>query len=227
MKTVIVSATRESSKYKTDLNKSLKALDMNNVDVIIHTDNKQSLSMVYNKYMCEEYYDKYQCILFVHDDVYIDDTKVFIKIKTQFNRGFSVVGLAGSSTVNIKEPALWHIMSDQKSWSGAVAHPYTNDRSQLYITSFGPTPKRCIIMDGLFLAVNTKLTRPVNVQFDTQFDFHHYDLDFCLQCNENKLKLTTAAINVIHDSPGLLSVDDPMFQRSQNRFINKYAKIRS
>ena len=227
MKTLIVSATRNTSKYKVDLSKSLKSLDLNNTDVIIHTDNKQSLPIVYNNYMCKEYYDKYQCILFVHDDVYVDDTKVFNKIKTQFNKGYSVVGLAGSSTVDIKEPALWHIMSDKKSWSGAVAHPFTNDSNQLYVTSFGPTPKRCIMLDGLFLAVNTKLLRKTDIKFDMQFDFHHYDIDFCLQCNENKLKLTTAPINVIHDSPGLLSIDDPVFQRSQKRFINKYAKIRS
>ena len=224
MKTLIVSATRDSSKYKTDLNKSIKSLNMDNVDVDIITDNKSSLSVIYNNYMCDEYYDRYQCILFVHDDVFIDDTKVFKKIKTQFNKGFAVVGLAGGSTLEIKKPALWHIMSQQKSWSGAVAHPYTNDRNQLYVTTFGPTPKRCVVMDGLFLAVNTKLIRNTEVKFDTQFDFHHYDIDFCLQCNKHKLKLTTAAINVIHDSPGLLSVDDPIFKRSQERFITKYAK---
>ena len=227
MKTLIVSATRDKSKYKTHLFKSIKTLEQDDVDLEIHTSNKSSLPIIYNKYMCQEYYSKYECILFVHDDVCIDDTRFISKIKKLFGEGFGVVGLAGADNVRIKRPALWHIMSEQSGWSGAVAHPFSNNKNQIYVTSFGPAPKRCLIMDGLFLAIDTKVFKDTEVKFDSQFDFHHYDVDFCLQCNDNKIKLTTSTINVVHSSPGLFSTEDPVFVRSQDRFITKYAKTGS
>lgn len=221
MRILIVSATRKSAYKKTELYKSLQYIEAD-YTLKMHNNNSSGLPEIYNKYMTNASFEEYQCILFVHDDVYIDDIKFDIKIKQQFDRGYSVVGLAGTSDVTIKKPALWHLMSSRDAWSGAVAHPTTPGSEEIFVTSFGAIPKRCLIMDGLFLAINTKKFKNSLVRFDTQFTFHHYDIDFCLECNKNKHKMTTANINVLHQSPGLLNINDSIFEQSQQTFIDKH-----
>ena len=76
---------------------------------------------------------------------------------------YDIVGLAGAKQAEIKQPALWHLMSNQQDWSGAVAHP-ANDK-QIFMTNFGPTPQRCLILDGLFLAIKVSSLKP-EVRFD-------------------------------------------------------------
>lgn len=222
--TLIVSATRSNSKTETELTKSLKEFTSlyGDYELDMSYDNTSGLPVVYNRYLTTKYFNRYSTILFVHDDVYIDDLKVFEKIDRQFSTGISVVGLAGGSKVKLKKPALWHLMTDKRSQSGSVVHPYGD--SYIAATTFGPTPMRCVIMDGLFLAINTKLFKKSPVKFDTRFKFHHYDIDFCLQCNKHKHRLITEQINVIHKSPGLLNPNDASYLESEQKFINKYVK---
>ena len=224
---LIVTATREDTDVTVPLIKSLDAMEPYGItskqhQVIIRLNNDRGLPEIYNQYITKDYLNDYEGIIFVHDDVFIDDLKCFTKIREQFKRGYSVVGLAGAAAATIKSPALWHLMSEQKDWSGAVAHPAKDD--MVHVTSFGPIPKRCLIMDGLFLAINCKEFKKTLVKFDDQFNFHHYDLDFCLQCNSKKHKLTTANINVLHSSPGLLNINSPSYQKSEELFLNKYVK---
>tara|TARA_R110002167_G_scaffold9579_21_gene44374 strand:+ start:2260 stop:2949 length:690 start_codon:yes stop_codon:yes gene_type:complete len=224
---LIISASRSNTDTEVSLARSLEDMKKYNVttqdhQVILQLDNKEGLSKIYNQYLNTKYLNKYEGIIFVHDDVYIDDIKFLEKIKNQFRKGFSVVGLAGASAAKIGKPALWHLMSDRKDYAGAVDHPHSENVS--YTTAFGPTPKRCLIMDGLFLAINCKKFKKTPVKFDEQFNFHHYDLDFCLQCNSKGHKLTTTNINVLHSSPGLLNINSPSYQKSEELFLNKYVK---
>lgn len=221
--TLIVSATRRSENCSIPLLESLKEFTSiyGDYNYEIIWNNTNGLPKVYNRYLNDTYFDRYTCILFVHDDVYIDDLKCFEKIHNQFSQDYSVVGLAGGQRVEIKRPALWHLMTDRKSQSGAVAHPHGE---RTYVTSFGPTPVRCLIMDGLFLAIDCSKFKSNPVKFDESFMFHHYDLDFCLQCNAKKHKLVTEQINVIHQSPGLLDAKSKSFEQSESKFILKYAK---
>ena len=78
-------------------------------------------------------------------------------------------------------------------------------------------------MDGLFLAIKVSSLKP-EIRFDEDIPAiaHHYDIDFCLQANKHKLKLTTWPIWVVHKSPGLAGADE-QFEASQKYFINKWA----
>lgn len=195
------------------------------VDILVFTENKKGLPNVYNKAINSLSWanktDPYDCLLFVHDDVRIEHSTPFDVIEKFFNKGNSIVGLAGASTYKPQEPALWHLASEQNSWSGAVSHPYKDE--QLYMTSFGPVPQRCLVMDGLFLAVDVEAFGK-GLRFDEQFTFHFYDIDFCLTANSKELKMTTAPIWCTHKSPGLQNAQDNTFVVSQERFLKKWRK---
>ena len=222
---LIITATRLPPESTVPLTESLADMVQFGVTTehhqgIIRHGNNKGLPEIYNQYITKEHLDIYEGIIFVHDDVYIDDIKFLEKLRNCFKQGYSVVGLAGASSAKIAKPALWHLMSERQNQTGAVAHPYKDGMS--YVTTFGPTPKRCLIMDGLYLAINCKKFKQNPVKFDEQFTFHHYDLDFCLQCNKNKHKLVAVNINVIHNSPGLLKPESKIFLDSQDKFIKKY-----
>lgn len=192
------------------------------VTVVINANNSTGLSEAYNRQLNSENLIKHDIVLFVHDDVYIDDLKLKGKLYTAVNQlKYDIVGLAGSSSIEVKKPCLWHLMSDPAAMSGCVSHP-TNNSSQLGVTSFGPWPKRCLIVDGLFMAVNLKNVLEAGWKFNESFKFHHYDMSSCLDANKMKLKIGTFPIHVTHASPGLRDINDKNFQQSQNIFYDKY-----
>lgn len=195
----------------------------NSAGVLMFPNNTKGLPFIYNRVL-RRVIEKSQveCLIFVHDDVQIQHLQMIQEIENRFLGDYAVVGLAGAAKVNIKAPALWHLMSEQKDWSGAVSHPI--DRVTYMMSSFGPTPRRSLVLDGLFLALNIKKFRENPVYFDEQFKFHHYDLDFCLSVNEAQMKMTTAPIWCTHRSPGLNSLEDPTFQASQKLFLSKWTK---
>jgi len=180
--------------------------------------NKQGLSEIYNHAILECEHDYVVC---VHDDVVIEDIFWFEKLKEGFEN-YDILGLAGSSNTEIKSPALWHLMSPREQWMGFVNH-YIPNTNQSFATSFGPSPSRCIVMDGLFLAANRKALMDNGVLFDPQFDFHHYDIDFCLRANKAGLKMSTVPIHVTHASGGLSSTDNERWKNSEKRFLAKYS----
>lgn len=224
MRTLIVSATRNdvSGIKNTRLVESLNSFNSQDFELAMTSSNKDGLPKLYNMYITSEIANEFDCVLYVHDDVFIDDLKCFAKIQEQFKNNIDVVGLAGATTATLKTPALWHLMSEQKNWSGAVAHPY--DDTTVHVSAFGPVPQRCLIMDGLFLAVKPNSLLNREVKFDEQFTYHHYDLDFCLQCNAAGLKMSTCNINVIHQSPGLLNPGSDVYRVSEQKFADKYVK---
>ena len=184
-------------------------------DLIVWTENTDSLSVQYNK--AKKYYDQYDAIIFLHDDVFITDAFLIEKLQVAFAQ-FDVVGLAGGADISLKSYGLWHAMCDPKTFSGAVSH--FDSTGKEFVTSFGPFGKRCLLMDGLFLAVNPKTTKSVN--WDENVKFHHYDLLFCLEANKLKLKLGTAPIYVNHQSPGLQGFSDE-FKKS-DAYFKEYFK---
>jgi hypothetical protein len=58
------------------------------------------------------------------------------------------------------------------------------------------------------------------VRFDEQFDFHFYDLDFCLTAREAGLTIGTEAVWVIHE--GLGEWDVPEWHANEERFMKKW-----
>ena len=205
----------------------------------VFSDNRQGLAACYNEFIRkrrESFTVAGDIVVFMHDDVVIEDATLAEKL-TEAMRHFDIVGLAGSSDFTISEHSMWH-HTPPWSRSGAVAHPNYGDLSrdpsntipesydgvnQRGVASFGPMPKRCVVLDGLFLAVNfEKVFLEAGVTFDTMFDFHFYDLDFCLQAHDEGLRLGTWPISAIHQSPGLRSLDDPGFIANRDRFKDKW-----
>ena len=186
---------------------------------IVRKNNKENIGKHYNKVIDMAVAEKYDTVILMHDDVQIDDYGWVEKLEEAFKE-YDVVGLAGARHIEVKQPALWHLMSKPEDWRGSVAHP-ANDK-QILMTTFGPTPDRCLVLDGLFLAAKVSSLTP-DVRFDENIPAiaHHYDIDFCLTCNHNKLKLTTWPIWAIHRSPGL-EQQTQEFLDSQKYFIDKW-----
>jgi len=188
---------------------------------IVRKNNKENIGKHYNRVIDMAIKEKYDTVVLMHDDVKVDDYGWVDKLEEAFKE-YDVVGLAGAKQVQIKQPALWHLMSNQSDWTGAVAHK-ANEK-QIFMTNFGPTPQRCLVLDGLFIAVKVSSLTP-EVRFDENIPAiaHHYDIDFCLQANKHKLKLTTWPIWVIHDSGGLSNHDEE-FVRSEKYFLEKWQR---
>jgi len=181
-------------------------------------ENKLPLAKVYNKHITEENADK--ILVFCHDDIIIEDLFLVKKLNEAIGN-FDIVGLAGNiGPINIQEPCLWHLMGPNHT--GAVAH-FTDGRNTRFMTSFGPTPNRSILLDGVFLAIDTEKILKSGLKFDEMNPaaFHFYDLNFSLDANALKLKLGTWPIWITHQSHGL-SERSSDWEAGQNYFMKKY-----
>jgi len=228
MKTLIATATKHNkSEFKgTRLSKSLahhkRSQSIVSYELEPVYENTQGLCSVYNKFLTKENLKKYDCILFVHDDLHIDSINFLKCIREYFKKGYDVVGLAGGSKIQVKKPCLWHLLCKGDSLSGVVGH-YKN-KTDYFQTIFGQVPRDVIMLDGLFLGVKTKSLALNNIRFDENIKgFHHYDLKFCLDCHLAGMKLTTAPIQVIHDSPGLTEFTEE-FAKSEDYLYNVLVK---
>jgi hypothetical protein len=222
-KILVVSCSQKSAAEKQDLKiyDSLRLLK-NDIKLKIHFNNKTPLPKIYNQYLTKETLAKHDIVVFAHDDVYVDDLKVKGKLDLAAN-GLDIIGVAGCLNPKLQKPALWHLMSDQKDWRGHVAHT-VDERGVIQMTSFGPTPSRVAIVDGVFIAVNLKSILDVDWRFNEKFEFHHYDISSCIDANKLKLKVGVIPVNIIHDSPGLKDYNNTNYQESQNKFLQLYSK---
>lgn len=190
--------------------------------VYFFEDNKEGLSKRYNQFI-EHHGDDYDYIIFAHDDVYIDDGRVIEKL-TEAHRTYDIVGVAGGVNPVIKEPTLWHIMCGGfgPNLRGFAGH-YTND-NRVMVTTFGPTPDRVAIADGLFLSIKMSKVKEVNWRFNENYTFHLYDIASCLDANKKRMKIGVYPIMLFHASPGLRSLNDPTFLYNQSKFMKEYSK---
>ncbi len=219
-KILIVTCSKDDGK-NSKLVSSLQELK-DKCTLVINSNNQTGLSVAYNRQLTRENLKKHDIVLYVHDDVYIDDLKLQGKLYTAlFHMKHDIIGLAGAANITLKEPYLWHLMSEQKDWSGAVSHPVDND-TRAAVTSFGSWPRRCLVMDGLFLAVNLKSVLDAGWKFNENYMYHHYDISSCLDANKLGLKMTTYPINVTHASPGLRNIKDETFVKSCKQFAKEY-----
>jgi len=213
-KTLVVCATQKEDYTDTFLYKSLDDLKYDGY-VRFYNNNKKGLCELYN----ENIDDKWDCVIFAHDDVYIDSSSFVEKVFNGFKE-FDVCGLAGGSRLKVKKPLLWHLMTDKNSWSGVVSHKHGDN----YIpTTFGEIGKKVILLDGLFLAIQPKKLIEKNVTFDENIKgFHHYDLKFSVDCFQAGIKLGTVPVHVIHSSPGLTKFTDEYNESEQ--YFYEYLK---
>lgn len=188
-------------------------------ELLLVRGNRQGLPASYNNAMNITPAD---WLVFVHDDVYIDDCRLTHKLDQAYDdHGFDIVGLAGCLNPAIKTHNLWHVMADRKDLRGQVAHP-VGTQGQIMTTPFGPTPSRVAMIDGLFMAVRLASVKATGWKFNENYTFHHYDLSSCIDANKHKLKIGVYPINVIHSSPGLSSVENAVWKSSNERFLKEY-----
>ena len=90
--------------YKSNL-LVYKSLDLlkHEIDLRIHFENNKGLPEVYNQYINSKTAKKYDIVIFLHDDVYVDDLKVRGKLYQAIQQ-YDIVGLAGCLSPTIKSP---------------------------------------------------------------------------------------------------------------------------
>jgi hypothetical protein len=223
-KVIIVSCTRKLEieanslplyrSWRDGLNTPLYKLD-------ITWENTDGMPKVYNRKLEQYRNSGAEFVVCVHDDVYIDDLKLYEKLKMANSLGYNIIGLAGGLNPKLTNPALWHIMTERNQQRGEVSHPAGN-QNQTMTTAFGPTPSRVAIADGLFLGIHLESVSKTKWKFNENYTFHHYDISSCIDANREKLKIGVYPIHVIHSSPGLMSVHEKAWSDSNNLFLKEY-----
>lgn len=199
------------------LEQSLK--NVPGIDLYIKYKNKKiGMPEYYNSVIENDDYKKYEYIVFCHDDVSLQ----YCSLNTiqQALNEYDIAGVAGGLNPVIGEKNLWHWMMPRSEQRGFAGHVYGDN--SLLVTTFGPSPARVAVLDGVFLAVNIRRVRPTKARFDQNFLWHHYDIDFSLTCNKNKLKLGVWPFLINHKSPGLLDINNPEWNRSNEYFKRKW-----
>lgn len=225
-KVVIVSCTRKNQEEakNTPVFRSFKdGLELPSYKLDITCDNTDGLPVIYNRKIEEYKNTDVEYLVCVHDDVYIDDLKLYEKLKAaHIKLGYDIIGLAGGLNPRLKDPALWHLMTERNDHRGAVAHPAGDKNNQTMVTNFGPTPSRVAIIDGLFMAFHLKTIIQKNWKFNENYTFHHYDISSSIDANRKGLKVGVYPIYVIHSSPGLMSLHDKVWSESNQKFLKEY-----
>jgi hypothetical protein len=189
----------------------------------IEWSNKAGLSSVYNDRLKKYSHSGADFLVFVHDDVYIDDLKLLDKLTAAHGQlGYDIIGAAGAVQAKVGNPALWHLMSDRREHRGFVHHFLNN--GQVHCSSFGPTPSEVVMVDGVFIAVHLPSVLRNGWQFNENYEFHHYDLASCLDAKKKGLKIGVYPIHIMHESPGLDSFSSPTWLASNHRFLEEYGE---
>jgi len=219
----IVCATRmtESEFWKTSaLGVSLTRLaEDKRLQAHITFENKLGLPDIFNARILNP--DGNQILVFMHDDVWIDDfffgDRIIHALKT-----YDVVGVVGNRRRVPNQPA-WPFIDAALNWDarsnfrGSVAHgiqPFG------HVGIYGETPAQCELLDGVFLVAKKSRLNATKVQFDPLFDFHFYDMDFCRSARKNGLRLGTWPICLTHQSGG--TFDTPPWKDKYRSYLAKW-----
>ena len=205
MKLEIISATRRNRAdfwAKTALGASLRRLsDDSELVTRIAVSNTRGLPLIYNEGLSAAHPSG--IVLFIHDDVWIDDYFLRQRVIDGLER-FDVLGVAGNRRRLPGQP-VWNCIDsnftedESANLSGTVAHGQQPFGALRY---FGDAPAECELLDGVFLAARKAVLSDQGVAFDSRFDFHFYDLDFCRTARRRGLRLGTWPICLTHQSGG-------------------------
>jgi hypothetical protein len=202
----IVSATQLSEAdfwQKSALGQSMRqhmATD-SRLSISVAFENRRGLSELFNQAIAQN--EENTVLVFVHDDVWLDEAFLVDSVLAGLC-AFDVIGVAGNRRRLPKQPA-WPFVDLNCTWderdhlSGRVAHG-RDGHGQLGV--YGPTPAACVLLDGVLLAARNGTLRQHQMQFDPQFDFHFYDLDFCRSATQAGLRLGTWPVALTHQSGG-------------------------
>lgn len=219
----IVSATpRDPMGFRrhTMLGRSLpRVTSRAGVAVDVTCDNARGLPDVYNAALARA--GEADVVAFVHDDVWLDDYFLPERLADATAR-FPVVGVSGNVRRVPRQPS-WVfpdtrlVKDDLANLSGAVSHLMAVGEAVSY---YGPAPRPCKLLDGVFLAVRAGAVRAAGVAFDPQFPFHFYDMDFCRACERAGLEMGTWPIALTHASGGRFG--SPEWHAGYEKYLAKW-----
>jgi hypothetical protein len=232
---VICSATKQKYPEDTLLYQSLCDMNLDGeFDVNIATENTHGLAKVYNVFLDQALTDDRDCVILVHDDVYLEHNPI-PKLEKLFN-DYDLVGVAGCSRAEIKSPALWHLMGggfyngeEPCKLHGAVQHykKISPNIGMVYevkeMTNFGYYPHRVVMIDGVFMAFNRKAIEQLRFDEGCPSDFHFYDLLCCKKALELGLKIGVGDVMITHASPGLREYTTDWLE-GEKYYLNKYGR---
>jgi hypothetical protein len=183
--------------------------------------NERGLPEVFNPRIAAT--DSADILVFTHDDVWIDDFYVADRVIGGLQE-FDVIGVAGNRRRVPQQPG-WPFVDCTFAWddkanlSGRVAHATSAFGS---IAWYGDVPTACELLDGVFLAAKKQVLTTLGVLFDTRFDFHFYDLDFCRTARQRGLRLGTWPICLTHQSVG--SFDTRPWNAAYRAYLDKWVE---
>lgn len=216
-----VSATTKKDSRDTTFSKSL--YDVEGGELLYgryFIENKEALSTVYNMAIIQALKDDIDCLMLIHDDVILEENPI-PKLEKLFD-DYDVVGVAGTSKIELKSPALWHIMGGgfrSGNLHGCVQHLGAFNSKPP--SNFGPYPHRVVMIDGVFMALNRKAMETVRFDESNPCGFHFYDLDFSLNAHLNGLKVGVGDVLITHESPGLREFTED-WKNGERWFLQKY-----
>lgn len=186
--------------------------------------NCDGLPLIYNRAIAHAEPD--DIVLFCHDDVALDDPWLPDRLVEALDQ-FDVVGVAGCAEPDPAHSS-WtygHTTSDVQGrlcfspehLAGRMRHG-TAEKSHL--TVYGPAPRAVELLDGCFLAVRGATLIERGLRFDTLFDFHFYDLDFCRSASALGLRQGVWPLAITHASGGAFGSDG--WQANLARYWSKW-----
>lgn len=209
------------------------------VDMEVVFENFDGLSTVFNRVLEESVAESFRgkrddFVIFVHDDVWLNDVLMFDKIKSA-SESLDVIGACGGKTWNPNltekgKPIIWTVASSESGGSGFMTHsptvnwnPSIHDMNyrgrSMFATNYGNSPSRTLTIDGAFMCFGRKAID--TLRFDEMFRFHFYDMDVSMSAYAKGLRLGTAPILLTHNSLGE-SVAQPSYLEMQEKFLEKW-----
>lgn len=201
----IVSATRFSEQEFWDKSALGASLQRLNFDVRITTyiafENQKGLPEIFNKRIFDD--NQSEILVFIHDDVWIDDFFIADRILDAVQK-YDVFGVVGNQHRKHLQPS-WAFLNIEGQWdvrenlSGAIAHSQSAFGKVSY---FGSSDCPCEILDGVLIGAKKSALQQAGVCFDEKFNFHFYDVDFCVFAQQKGLKIGTWPLALTHQSSG-------------------------
>ena len=183
----------------------------------IENEGKYSLPEAYNMILEQATND---VVVLCHDDIYFDSKNWGSKILNHFKRNsdYGILGLAGST--QLPSSAKW--WEDFSKMKGIVNHEHGGKKwESKYSASLGNQIDDVVLVDGLFIVLNTK---NVKQKFNEEIKgFHFYDVDFSFRNFIEDVKIGVIYdVRVTHKSIG-----ETNEQWEQNRivFAEKHKEI--
>lgn len=195
-----------------------------------YLNNTESLAKRYNQAIDDALEENRDCLILVHDDVILEEDPI-PKLEKLFD-DYDLVGVAGTSKIELKSPALWHLMGGgfqgghlhgcvQHLSKEILSHIPLLEREIKPASIFGSYPHKVVMIDGVFMALNRKAMEEVNFDEDCPSKFHFYDLIASLDFHLKGGRVGVGDILITHASPGLRSVTDE-WKLGEKYFFEKY-----